>query len=544
MRAAWLSDLFALVAYALTSAGLFPKSSSASLFTSSWFLVSAPVIAKTLSALRRRHFLDENFLILLSSVAALSVARYTEAIILVLIFRLGTALFTRVLNRVREHYQRLVRERSGEHHPISVTRHEEIETLITRALAHKGKPTQFATRFARWYTPIVVCVAFIVTITPLFSFGGESLAESAFHAAIFLVLACPTALVTSIPLTEWAALATLARRGILVTEAGILDLVSRAKTIVLVMNGIVTRGVRRISEVLPVEGMPKERLLAYAALAETESAHPIAAAIRAALGKPVPYGVAEEVLSEPGGGVVVHYEGREIAVGSAEFLRQLGVEPEPDATSGTTIHVALDRFFIGRLVVSTESHPDSHLLIRRLTRRENLRTIILSGDTPLFVSRFAREIGADEGIGGLTPQGKAAYIERLCLEQKGAVIAVGHAFDDAPLIARADIGVAAGDTPAPRALETADMVVTESSPLPIADAIATARKSRRIILQNIAFVLWIKVALVTGGIIGIAPLWLLLLADILSTLLVLLNATRLSLPPELANTRKEEYHKT
>ncbi len=526
-----MSDVLAAIVFVVAFQGFFPEMASWILFGAAWLLFAVPLLTRTGVLLRERRFLDEHFLLLLASLTALVVKRFPEAITILLIYRLGRYLQERLAKQITERCRNIIaktRPKIGETAPSpTTTSPEEIERLIAQALTHKSRPVRLLSRFVHWYTPTVVFIAFFFAITPLFGLGDLPLTDSVYHAAMFLVLACPAVLVVSVPLAGWATLATLAGRGILVTEDSAVETLSQVKTFVIVMNGILTRGIKEVIEILPVEGMSSKRLLAYAAIAEAESPHPVAIAIREHFGKPIPYGTIEEVHSEAGG-VVVSYEGREIAVGSAAFFRKLGIEPGPEATIGTTVQVALDRFFIGRIVVGDEPRPEGEEAISRLRKAGIKKIIVLSGDNPLLVERYAREIGCNEGIGGLTPAEKASTLEQIIAQANGPVAVAGHAFDDAPLIARADIGIAAGDAPAKRAMEIADVVVTTPGPCPLATAVDISRKGYAVALQNLLFALWIKGALLVCGAFGIAPLWALLSADTISAIILLLNTARIT----------------
>ncbi len=532
------SDVLAGIVFLLALAGLLPAAAAPFLFGASWLLFAAPLLAQTFSLLRERRFLDEHFLLFLASLAALLVERCAESVVILIVYRLGRYLQERLLALLTERCRSILAARQVEiaSRTTASMFSVEVEKLITEALARKGRPARFATQFAHWYTPLIVFIALAVALSPLFGLGELTLAESVYHAAIFLVLACPAVLLVSIPLVGWATLATLAGRGILVTEESSVETLARAHILVIVMNGILTHGLREVIEILPVEGMSSKRLLSYAAIAEAGSPHPVAEAIREAFGKAIPYGSAEEILGERGGGVVVSYEGREIAVGSATFFRKLGIEPGPEATIGTTVQVALDRFFIGRIVVGDEPRPENKAILARLRKAGFKKIIILSGDNPIIVERLAREAGADRGIGGLSPADKIQTLEQIIAQTPGPVAVAGHAFDDAPLIARADCGIAAGNVPAKRAMEIADIVVTPSGALPLAILAETARKGYAIMRQNLALALWVKGALIVCAALGIAPLWAVLAADTITALILILNTVRI-----MAGTKKETF---
>ncbi len=525
------SDVLAAVVCIFAFGNFFPETTAWVLFGAAWLLFAVPLIARMGTLFRERRFLDEHFLLLLASLTALLMKRFPEAITILLIYRLGRYLQERIVARITDRCRDIIattraRATDGSASPADVPS-EEIERLVAQALMHKTRPVRLLSRFAQWYTPAVVLVAFFFALSPLLGFRNMPLIESAYHAAMFLVLACPAVLIVSVPLAGWTTLASLAGRGILVTDETATETLARTKTFVIVMNGILTRGIREVIEILPVEGMSSKRLLTYAAIAEAGSSHPVALAIRESFGKPIPYGTVEEVQSESGG-VVVSYEGREITVGSTAFFRKRGIEPGPEATIGTTVHVALDRFFIGRIVVGDDPYPENKAAISRLKRARVRQVIVLSGDNPLIVERFAREAGADRGVGGLTPAEKMAMLEQIIAHADGPVAVAGHAFDDAPLIARADVGIAGGDVPARRALEVADVVVTAPGPMPLAVAAEFSRKGYAVALQNLVLALWVKGALLVCGALGIAPLWAILSADTLSAIILLLNTARIT----------------
>jgi len=273
--------------------------------------------------------------------------------------------------------------------------------------------------------------------------------------------------------------------------------------------------------------MPKERFLRYVALAESQAAHPVAAAIRAAYGKPIPYDAANEIIETPGKGVIAWVDEQEVAAGTAPFLRELGVAPSPDATFGTTIHVALSRYYIGCVVVADELRDGVPAMIAALKRKGVHRMAILSGDSEFMVRQTARAAGITESWGALTPFAKLNKIEELLSVARGTVVFMGNGIDDALLLARADVGISLGTIHDPIATEAADIVLTRESPTLLYEALHLARRARAIVGQNLFLSLAVKGILLFLAAVGIASLWEVVFADTIAALITILNASRL-----------------
>ncbi len=406
--------------------------------------------------------------------------------------------------------------------------------LVENAAKAKAKPEQFIRRFARIYTPLVVAAAAAVAFLPPLLVPGATLDDWVHRALTMLVISCPCALVISIPLGYFGGVGGASRRGILVKGAVHLDTLARVKTMVFDKTGTLTRGSFRVLSVVPRNGLSAEDLLRYAALAEEHSNHPIAASVREAWrrqagnSETTGEGAATDYQEIGGQGIRATVEGRHVLAGNDRLLHANGVDHDTCSVEGTAVQVAVDGTWAGYVLIGDEMRPGASDAVRKLHDLGVHRTVLLTGDDADVARRVAAQVGMDEFHGNLLPEDKVTHLERIMREtgRHGATAFVGDGINDAPVLARADVGIAMGPAGADAAVETADVVLMSENPSKVADAIAQARRTRAIVLQNILLALGIKgVFLVLGG-SGIATMWEAVIADMGVALAAILNATR------------------
>jgi Cd2+/Zn2+-exporting ATPase len=402
-----------------------------------------------------------------------------------------------------------------------------ILTLVESAAEKKAPTENFVTKFSRFYTPTVVCAAVgIALFPPLFGLG--TWAESIRRALVFLVISCPCALVLSIPLGFFGGIGGASRHGVLVKGGNFLEALGKLDTVVFDKTGTLTKGVFRVTECLPENGWTQSRLLAVAARAEAYSNHPIALSIIKAFGGEVNKSLLDEYTQTPGEGVSARFDGARILAGSPRLLARHGIAVTDSELPGTKVYVAQDGVFVGLIVISDEIKPDSAAAVKALKARGIRKTVMLTGDNPQTAKEVAEKLGLDEVCAGLLPDGKVEALERLESEirKNGKLAFVGDGVNDAPVLARADVGVAMGSLGSDAAVEAADVVLMTDEPGKLAQAVDIARFTRRVVWQNIAFALGIKAAFLVLGLFGIANMWEAVFADVGVALLAVLNATR------------------
>lgn len=405
-----------------------------------------------------------------------------------------------------------------------------IVELVENASKAKAKTELFISRFARWYTPGVVLAALVVALVPPLLFRDQSFSVWAYRALVMLVISCPCALVISVPLGYFGGLGGAARRGILVKGSSVLDSLADAKTVVFDKTGTLTDGSFRVRELAPAEGFSDEELLGGAVAAGSLSNHPLAEAIRKAwesTGKPRPVCDEGAYTEIPGHGTVASVGGQEVLAGGDRLLHLKGVAHECRPATGTEIHVAVAGRYAGRIGVGDELKADGRSALSGLRALGVRRLAMLTGDSGAAAERVALEAGIDEVHHGLLPEGKLRKLEAILDEERGrgSVIFVGDGVNDAPVLARADTGIAMGGG-ADAALDSADVVLMSGEPSRVVEAIARAKRTRRIVAQNIVFALGIKLAFLGLGALGMAAMWEAVIADVGVALLAVLNSTR------------------
>ena len=429
---------------------------------------------------------------------------------------------------------------------LRVTRRSEesaaakILELVEEASEKKAESERFITRFAHYYTPCVVAAALALFLVPTLLLllpappaflAGSSWRTWLYRALLFLVVSCPCALVISVPLTFFCGVGGASKQGVLVKGGTALEALARTDTVVLDKTGTLTEGVFSVTEVLPAEGESAERVLELAACAEQWSDHPIAASLRAAYGQPLPF-EAQDVRELAGHGVSAMVEGVRVLAGNRRLMETEGVALPPVETEGTAVFVAADGAYLGAVCISDKLKAGAKPALDALRRCGVRRLVLLTGDAPAAAEAVAAELALEEYHARLLPADKVAQVERLAGETEGSVLFVGDGINDAPVLACADVGAAMGALGSDAAIEAADVVLTDDRLEKLPLSLAIARKTMRIVRQNVAFSLGVKAAVLLLGALGAAGMWLAVFADVGVAVLAVLNATRALRAPQ------------
>jgi len=413
--------------------------------------------------------------------------------------------------------------------PFSESSISRILEMVENASSRKAQTENFITRFARIYSPIIVLSALGVAVLPPLLIGA-SFSEWIYRAMVVLVISCPCALVISIPLGYFGGVGGASRRGILVKGSNFLDILAKTKTVVFDKTGTLTRGVFKVTRILPRNGFEQEDLLRYAAQAESGSNHPIARSIRMAYGQETALPI-DSTLEIAGHGVQTLVEGRVILAGNDPLLHREKVDHDLDLCDvpGTVVHVAVDGRYAGCLVISDELKPEAVTAIQALRDVGVDQIIMLTGDKWETSFEIANKLGIDDYKAELLPEDKVTAIEEILAEKnkRRQVAFVGDGINDAPALARADVGIAMGGLGSEAAIETADVVIMADSPSKVAEAIQISKKTRRIVWQNITLAIIIKLVFISLGISGEASMWQAVFGDMGVALLAVFNATRI-----------------
>lgn len=404
--------------------------------------------------------------------------------------------------------------------------------LVENASSRKSKSEDFITKFARVYTPAVCYSALALAVLPplvrMFGMGvSADWANWIYRALTFLVISCPCALVISIPLSFFAGIGGASKEGVLVKGSNYLETLSQADYVVFDKTGTLTKGVFEVNEIHH-NTLAQEKLLEYAALAESASSHPISRSLQKAYGKEIDRSRVADIREISGNGVTALVDGVSVAAGNDKLMRSLGIEPVNCHSVGTIIHMALDGAYAGHIVISDVVKEHSKAAIAALKASGVKKTVMLTGDAKSVAQAVAKELGIDEVYSELLPADKVTKVEEL-LGQKSdreKLAFVGDGINDAPVLSRADIGIAMGAMGSDAAIEAADVVLMDDDPLKIAKAIRISRKCLRIVYQNIWFAIGIKLICLVLGALGIANMWLAIFADVGVMILAILNAIR------------------
>lgn len=411
--------------------------------------------------------------------------------------------------------------------------------LVENASSKKSRSENFISKFARYYTPAVCYGALALAVLPplvrMLAFGlPAQWGDWIYRALTFLVISCPCALVISIPLSFFAGIGGASREGVLVKGSNYLEALAQTRYVVFDKTGTMTQGVFEVSGIHH-STIPEEQLLEYAALAECSSSHPISKSLQKAYGKPLDRSRVTEIEEISGRGVIARVDGIPVAAGNAKLMDSLRVECQECHETGTIVHVAVDGCYAGHILISDLLKPTAKEAIRDLKKAGITRTVMLTGDSKRVADRVAEELGIREVYSELLPADKVEKVEAL-LEKKSAkekLAFVGDGINDAPVLSRADIGIAMGAMGSDAAIEAADIVLMDDDPKKIAKAIRISRKCIRIVYENIYFAIGIKLICLLLGALGIANMWVAIFADVGVMVLAVLNAIRTLFVKEL-----------
>lgn len=400
--------------------------------------------------------------------------------------------------------------------------------LVQNATSKKAPTENFITKFARYYTPVVVFIALTLAIIPPLVISGASFSNWLYRALVFLVVSCPCALVISIPLGFFGGIGGASKNGILVKGSNYLEALNSVDTVVFDKTGTLTKGVFMVTKLSPKGEITFDELLKYAAFAESYSNHPIATSILNAYSKEVNRNEISNYEEISGHGIRVTVQGKEILVGNTKLMDKENIGYDKVDEIGTVVHVTLDKRYAGYIVISDEVKMDSKDTISALKEIGIKKTVMLTGDNKQVGEKVAKELGLDEVYAELLPDQKVEKLEALDKQKwpKGKLAFVGDGINDAPVLARADIGIAMGGLGSDAAIEAADVVIMTDEPSKIVSAIKVAKRTRKIVWQNITFAIGVKVIVLILGASGLATMWEAVFADVGVTLIAVLNAMR------------------
>ncbi len=412
--------------------------------------------------------------------------------------------------------------------PVGESAIARVIQLVEQSSSLKSKTEKFITKFATYYTPVVVLAAVAVALLPPLIWPGEAFADWMRRALILLVISCPCGLVISIPLGYFGGVGGAAKRGIMVKGSTYLDSLAATRTVVFDKTGTLTQGVFKVTGIYPQTGFVEEELLRLTAFAEVHSSHPIAQSIMEAYGQSVDASSLADYEEIVGHGIRARIGTQEVLVGNERLLRRENITVEPVQEAGTVVYLAIDQVYAGYLVIADELKADAPSIVAGLKAAGVEQVGMLSGDRELVAQDVASKLGLDFYRAGLLPEQKVAFVEELLQRaENGKKIAfVGDGINDAPVIARADVGIAMGGLGSDAAVETADVVIMSDAPSKVAEAIQIGRKTRRIVRQNVVFALGVKGVFIALGIAGAATMWEAVFADVGVALLAVLNAGR------------------
>ncbi|RHU51299.1 cadmium-translocating P-type ATPase [Ruminococcus sp. TF11-2AC] len=403
--------------------------------------------------------------------------------------------------------------------------------LVENSSSRKSKSENFISKFAKYYTPAVcygaLALAFIPPIVLLIMGKSAMWGDWIYRALTFLVISCPCALVISIPLSFFAGIGGASNQGILVKGSNYLETLAQTKYVVFDKTGTMTQGVFEVSGIHHNK-MPDEKLLEYAALAECSSSHPISKSLQKAYGKPIDRNRVTDIEEISGNGVIAKVDGISVAAGNTKLMNRLGIAYQDCHHVGTVVHIAIDGKYAGHILISDIIKPHAKEAIAELKKAGISKTVMLTGDSKRVADQVAGELGIQEVYSELLPADKVSRVEELLNQksEKAKLAFVGDGINDAPVLSRADIGIAMGALGSDAAIEAADIVLMDDDPLKISKAIKIARKCIRIVYENIYFAIGIKILCLILGALGIANMWVAIFADVGVMILAVLNAIR------------------
>lgn len=396
--------------------------------------------------------------------------------------------------------------------------------LVEHASSKKAKAENFITKFARYYTPIVVFGAIALAAIPPLLFDAQF--SIWFQRALtFLVISCPCALVISVPLGFFAGIGGASKSGILIKGACYIEALSRPYAVVFDKTGTLTKGTFKVTKIQPVEKISADELLKYAAYAENYSTHPIATSLKETYGKNIDTSLIRNVEEISGNGIKAQIDNSEILVGNNKLMTKFGINYISQQNAGTVIYVAKNNEFVGSITISDELKTDSKATIKNLNKKQ-IKTVMLTGDNSIPAEYIAKELNIPKVYSELLPAQKVEKLEELISTQKGSVIFVGDGINDAPVLTRADVGIAMGGLGSDAAIEAADVVIMNDNPSKVVSAIKIAQKTMQIVKENIIFALGIKILFLILGAFGVITMWGAVFADVGVTLIAVLNSLR------------------
>lgn len=399
--------------------------------------------------------------------------------------------------------------------------------LVENASGKKAKAENFITKFARYYTPAVSIVAVILAVIPPLVIPGATFSDWIYRALIFLVVSCPCALVLSIPLGFFGGIGGASKAGILVKGGNYLEALAEAEIVVFDKTGTLTKGTFKVTEIHPNE-ISEDELLELTAYSESYSNHPISTSLKEAYGKAIDNSRIKDVEEIPGHGVKAVIDGKTIYTGNSKLMQTIDISSFNETAAGTVVHVAIDGKYAGYIIISDEIKEDSAAAIRKLKEGKIKKTVMLTGDLKTVGEAVARQLGIDEAHTELLPADKVAIVEEILSDKtiKGKLVFVGDGINDAPVLSRADIGIAMGGLGSDAAIEAADVVIMNDEVSKISSAISISKKTLRIVKQNIAFALGIKLIVLAMGALGAANMWEAVFADVGVSIIAILNSAR------------------
>ena len=399
--------------------------------------------------------------------------------------------------------------------------------LVENASSKKSNSEQFITKFARYYTPVVVIIAVFLAIIPPLVIDGATFSDWIYRALAFLVVSCPCALVISIPLSFFGGIGGASKKGILVKGSNYLEALAETEIVVFDKTGTLTKGVFNVQEIHP-EGVSKEELLELTAYVESYSNHPISLSLKRAYSKEIDNGRISDVEEISGHGVIATVDGKKVMAGNIKLMKMMDIPYFKGELIGTAVHVAVNNKYIGYIVIADEVKEDSAQAIKELKAANIKQIVMLTGDNKSVGSKVAKELGVDKVYAELLPADKVEKLEELFSQKstKGKLAFVGDGINDAPVLARADIGIAMGGLGSDAAIEAADIVIMTDEPSKIATAMKISKKTLKIAHQNIVFAIGIKIIVLILSAFGITTMWAAIFADVGVTIIAVLNAFR------------------
>ncbi len=399
--------------------------------------------------------------------------------------------------------------------------------LVENAGSKKSKSEQFITKFARYYTPTVVIIAALLAVVPPLIIKEATFSQWIYRALSFLVVSCPCALVISVPLSFFGGIGGASKKGILVKGSNYLEALANTEIVVFDKTGTLTKGVFNVQEIHP-EGISEQELLELTAYAENYSNHPISSSLKRAYKKEINAERVSNVEEIPGHGVSAVVDSKKVSAGNVKLMEKMGIEYNKNEFSGTVVHVAVDNIYAGLIVIADEVKEDSKNAIKKLKNINIKQIVMLTGDTLRAGEKAARELGLDKVYAELLPADKVEKVEELLTEKspKGRLAFVGDGINDAPVLARADIGIAMGGLGSDAAIEAADIVIMTDEPSKIATAIKISQKTLNIASQNIIFAIGIKLLILLLSAMGYATMWAAVFADVGVAVIAILNSFR------------------